>query len=441
MKKSPWLIFLALVFGSVLIGLDRTVANLAVPNIMSFFGITLSAASWVASIYILSSAIFVPLFGKLGGRIGYRRVFFWGFLCFIIASLLAALSWNMVSLLSFRFLQGMFGAAIFPSAMVLLTKGFPDKKQRAHALGIWSAAVASSIILGPLIGGPLIDHFSWRSIFLINLPIGIIGLVLLFLFVPKDKPHDKGKFDFWGAMMLMIAISSLAVVLDKGLEWGWGSLLSLVLYGLFVLCGVAFVLIERKVESPIIDLKLFKNKTLSSVLIITFISQGLFVGSLLMLSFFMQNVMHLSATKTGYIFLPFILSYIIFSVVGGKLAHKFSAKYSVMIGLLFSTCGAIWISILAQDISIWQMIVGVVLMGCGLGLTSAPLTTEVTSSVGHKQVGVASGLLNLTRNISGVFGIAFLSTLITSGFSYSFVFGISAGAIAIGILVAFFIKK
>lgn len=445
MKKkkvfSPWWMLVALVFGTILIGLDRTVVNLAVPGIINFFGVSLSTAAWVASVYILANAIFVPIFGKLGGRYGHKKIFLIGFLSFIIISLLAGISWSIGSLIFFRALQGVAGAAIYPSAMSLIAKNFKDKRSRAQALGLWSAMVASSVALGPLIGGPLIDAFSWRSVFFLNFPVGIVGLFMVLSFVPKDFPEEIGKFDYLGAIILGITISSLVLVMDKGLDWGWTSWQSLVLYSIFAMSFILFLFIENKVSNPVVDLKLFKNQTLSSSLITTLVSQGMFTGILLIISLFAQQHLGFTATKAGYIFLPLILGFTILSPLGARLSHRIGPKWAIALGLTVSAVSVYSMSGLNDTTTLFQILLPLVFMGSGLGLGMAPITTAVTSSVPHYEVGVASGLLNLCRNLSGVLGIAILSTLLTAGLSYSSLFILSAFLIFIGAVTALFIRE
>jgi len=189
------MILITVMVGTLLIGLDRTVVNLGVPKMMSEFGITVTTAGWIATAYIISNAVFVPVFGKLGDMFGNRFIYLWSFVGFIVISLVAGLSWSIGSLIFFRAVQGLVGAAIYPTAMSLITKTFRDKQARAQALGIWAGSFAASAVIGPLVGGPLIDNFSWRMLFYINLPVGIVGLLMVLAYLPDDHPQaEKEKF-------------------------------------------------------------------------------------------------------------------------------------------------------------------------------------------------------------------------------------------------------
>ncbi len=222
---------LTVIIGTFLGRLDQTIVNLALPKIISDFGITVSAAGWIATAYILANAVFVPIWGKLGDTIGRKKVYMLGFSIFILGSALAGLSWNLSSMIVFRIIQSIAGSADYPTAMAILAVTFKQGKERAQALGIWSSSFAAAIVFGPLIGGPLIDNFGWRSVFLINIPIGILGMIMAFYFINESRSEQKTTFfDWWGALTLGGMLSSLVLVLDQGSTWGWMSTNSLLCY-------------------------------------------------------------------------------------------------------------------------------------------------------------------------------------------------------------------
>ena len=189
--RLKWLILLTVIVGTFLGRLDQTVVSLAVPKIMEDFNILTSEAGWIATAYILANAVFVPVWGKLGDTIGRKKVYVWGFLIFIVGSILAGFSWDLGSMIVFRIIQAIASSADYPTAMAIITVTFRNGKERAQALGIWSSAFAASAVFGPLIGGPLIDNFGWRSVFLINLPVGLIGLAMALAFIPESVSDRK----------------------------------------------------------------------------------------------------------------------------------------------------------------------------------------------------------------------------------------------------------
>ncbi len=410
----PWLVLSTVMVGTLLIGLDRTVVNLALPKIISDFGISVSTAAWIATAYIISNAIFVPVFGKLGDLFGNRIIYLWSFIGFIAVSVLAGLAWDFYSLTFLRVLQGLVGAAVYPTAMSLIAKSFTEPKARAQALGIWSSSFAISAVIGPLLGGYLVDNFNWRSVFFINLPIGIAGLLMTVLFLPHDRPGERGRFDWFGAVLLSVAISALVLVVDRGQDWGWLSTASIISYLVSLVFGVLVYLWETRHTHPIIDFKFFKNPVIVSVLAVSFISFGGMMGAMLLLPVFAQTFLQYTATRSGYLFVPMALALPVFAPLGARLANRFNPRYTVAAGMALSALGLSLLTNLDPTMTSWDFVLPLVLFGAGLGLGMSPLTTAATTSVPLHEVGMSSGLLNLTRNIGGAFGIAIFSTILTN---------------------------
>ncbi|MDE2079385.1 MAG: DHA2 family efflux MFS transporter permease subunit [Patescibacteria group bacterium] len=411
---NPWLVLMTVMVGTLLIGLDRTVVNLAVPKVIGDFGISVTTAAWIATAYIITNAVFVPVFGKLGDLYGNRVIYVWSFVGFIVMSVLTGLSWDFSSLVAFRAVQGLVGAAIYPTAMSLIAKSFVSPKARAQALGIWSSSFAVSAIIGPLLGGYLIDNFSWRMIFYINLPIGIAGLLMTLMFLPHDRPTEQGRFDWFGSVLLAGAITSMVLVLDQGQTWGWMSTASLLCYAGTIVFGFLTYVWETRHTHPIIDFKLFKNPTIVSVLIVSFISFGGMMGAMFLLPVFTQTFLGYDAIQTGFLFIPMGLSLPLFAPLGARLALKFHPRYTVSFGMAVAALAFFMLRTLDPGMSFTDFILPLALFGAGLGLGMAPLTTAATTAVPLHEVGMSSGLLNLTRNVGGAFGIALFSTLLTN---------------------------
>lgn len=413
-KHSPWMILATVIVGTLLIGLDKTVVSLGLPKIIDEFGISVSTAGWISTAYIISNAVFVPVFGKLGDMIGNRKIYLWSFVGFILVSVLAGLSWNFSSMVFFRVLQGLVGAAVYPTAMALIAKNFTDQKSRSQALGIWSASFAASAVFGPLVGGPLIDNYSWRMLFYINLPVGILGILMVLMYLPNDKGKEKGGFDFYGAVTLAVALSSLVLVLEKGQEWGWTSSASLLAYALVVIFGIWFLQIEKKHVSPMIDLKFFKNQTFVSALLVSFISFGGMMGAMFLLPVFAQTYLGFNATETGLLFLPMSLTMFVAAPLGAKLSQKLHVRYNVSLGMLLLAVAIYQFTGIDVKTTAGELSLPLMLLAVGMGLGMSPLTNAVASSVPAHEVGIASALLNLTRNIAGAVAIALFSTLLVN---------------------------
>ncbi|MBU6321558.1 MAG: DHA2 family efflux MFS transporter permease subunit [Patescibacteria group bacterium] len=413
-RGHPWLVLSTVMVGTLLIGLDRTVVNLAVPKVIDDFGITVSAAAWIATAYIITNAVFVPVFGKLGDLYGNRVIYVWSFIGFILVSLLAGLSWSFGSLVAFRAVQGLVGAAIYPTAMSLIAKSFVDPKARAQALGIWSSSFAVSAVIGPLLGGYLIDHFSWRMIFYINLPIGLAGLAMTIAFLPHDRPAEQGAFDWFGSVLLAGAVSSMALVLDQGQSWGWGSSASVACYVAVVCCGILTYLWETRHPHPVLDFKLFRNPTIVSVLAVSFISFGGMMGAMFLLPVFTETFLGYDAIQSGLLFVPLGLALPIAAPLGAKLASTFHPRYTVAFGMALAGLSFYLLRHLDPGMGFGDFVIPLALFGFGLGLGMAPLTNAATTAVELHEVGMSSGLLNLTRNIGGAFGIAILGTVLNN---------------------------
>src|ERR1700685_2512755 len=202
-----WIVLATVIFGTFLGRLDQTVVNLALPKIIGDFNITVTDAAWISTAYILANAVFVPVWGKLGDTAGRKRIYLIGFIGFTFASGLCGLAWNLPSMLVFRIIQGFAVSADYPTAMAIISVTFTDMKERAQALGIWSGAFAVASVFGPLIGGPLIDNFSWRAVFFINIPLGLIGLFLAITMISESVGAKRSaKFDWWGSATLGAAL-------------------------------------------------------------------------------------------------------------------------------------------------------------------------------------------------------------------------------------------
>lgn len=412
---SPWMVLITVMVGTLLIGLDRTIVNLGLPGMISDFNVSVSSAGWIATAYIISNAVFVPVFGKLGDKLGNRIIYLWSFIGFIAISVFAGLSWNLSSMVFFRVLQGLVGAAIYPTAMALIAKTFTNPEERTQALGLWSASFAVSAVLGPLIGGPLIDNFSWRWLFYINLPVGIIGIFMTLWYLPHDKPVDKKTgFDYSGASVLAIALSSLVLVLEKGRDWGWLSLSSVLFYVIFIVFLIIFYFIEKRAKDPIIDLKLFSNRIYSNILLLSFITFSGMMGAMFLLPVFAQTYLGFNATQTGLLFIPMALTMFISAPLGGSLSRKIPLKYLVSFGMGLSAFGIYLFSGLDVRTTAVDLMIPLIVFAFGMGLSMAPMTSAATNSVPTNEVGVSSALLNLVRNIAGAVGIAFFSTILSN---------------------------
>ncbi len=420
-KKHPShhiLILITVILGTFLGRLDGTIVNLALPKIITDFGITVDQASWISTAYIIANAIFVPIFGKLGDMIGRKPLYIFGIVGFTVSSMFAGISFNLSSLIFFRILQAITVSIDYPLALSIIAFTFTDRGKRAQAMGIWSAAFAAAAVFGPLLGGPLIDTFTWRSVFYINLPLGIIATFLAWYFIEEPVQRIRGlkNFDILGSLLLGVSLGTMVLVLDQGQSWGWMSSKSWLSYIISGITLIWFILLEQRQPEPVVDLKFFKIPTFTASIITSFMSfLGMF-GGLFLIPIFTQNLLGYSVTKSGYIFIPMAIAIGVAAQFGARLSTKIQAGFVTATGMLIA---AIMMFVFAGiDIkwTFFDLTYRLAILAFGLGLGLAPLTNAATSTVPIQEVGVASSVLALARNIAGAYGVAIFATILSNSF-------------------------
>jgi EmrB/QacA subfamily drug resistance transporter len=410
-----WWVLATVIFGTFLGRLDQTVVNLALPKIISDFSLTVSSAAWISTAYILANAVFVPVWGKLGDTAGRKKIYLIGFIGFIIASGLCAFAWNLPSMIVFRIIQGFAVSADYPTAMAILAITFTNAKERAQALGIWSAAFAVASVFGPLIGGPLIDNFNWRSVFFVNIPLGIVGLFLAFTFIDESVGEKRSVgFDWWGASLLGAALFTLTLVLDQGQTWGWGSLVSILCYIGTIVFSALFYIVETRQEEPIVDFKFFKIGAYVTTLLNNFIVFMALIGAIFLIPIFAETFLGYNATQTGYLFIPLAIALMVGAPLGGRLIGKVKPSYVIFLSTFFCGVGILLLSYIDPRSTAIDIIIPMCIMAFSLGFGMAQRTNIIAVVVPQSEIGEASAILALVRNISGAFGVAIFSTLLNN---------------------------
>lgn len=410
-----WWILGTVIIGTFLCSLDQTVVNLALPKIIDDFNITVTSAGWISTAYILASAVFVPIWGKLGDTMGRKKIYIIGFSIFIVGSILAGFAWNLSSMIVFRIIQAIAGSADYPTAMAIIAVTFREGKERAQALGLWSTSFAAATVLGPLVGGPLVDNFGWQSVFLINLPVGILGLFMAFKFINESRSEIKTKsFDWWGALSLGITLFSLVLVLEKGSSWGWLSVGSIFCYLLVLVFLKIFITIEHRVEEPIVDLSFFKIPAFVNIISNNFIVFMGMMGSVFLVPVFTQTFLGYDATESGFLFIPMAFCMVVSASIGGRLVGKVKSKYVIFFSTLIAAIGLYLFSFLDPKSNALSVILPLSIMALGMGLGMAQRTNIIASVVKPTEIGIASSVLALSRSIAGAFGIALFGTILNN---------------------------
>ncbi len=417
-ESHQWLILITVMIASFLGRLDGTIVNLALPDIIKDFGITVSQASWISTAYIIANAIFVPIFGKLGDMIGRKSLYLAGIIGFTITSALAGLSFNLSSMVIFRILQAITVSIDYPIALSIIAYTFTDKGQRAQAMGLWSAIFAGAAVFGPLLGGPLIDNFSWRSVFYINIPLGILGtwMAIQFIHEPARKIRGLANFDIAGSLLLGVALGTMVLVLEEGRIWGWTSVNSVISYIITVVSLVLFLIVENRSKEPVVDLKFFKIPTFTAAIVTSFISFMGMIGGIFLIPLFVQTFLGYTTTKTGYLFIPMALALMGAAAIGPRISSKIQPRFLTSVGM-FTAAFVLFFLFSGIDIkwTFWDITWRLMIFAAGLGIGLSPLTTAATSTVPLHEVGIASSILALARNISGAFGIAIFATILSNG--------------------------
>jgi len=397
--------------------LDSTIVNVSLPKIMSSFGVGLSTIQWVITAYMLSMAAMLPTSGWLADKFGYKRVYFWGLFLFTLGSLLCGLSNDESTLIISRVIQGIGAGTVQPLGMAIITREFP-LKQRGVALGFWAIAAAASVSFGPLIGGYLVDNFSWQLIFDVNVPVGILALLFTILIQREFVSKNARKFDYIGFVSVVIFLPVLLYALSEGNAQtnsaGWTAPYILACFAISGIAFTVFLTRELTTKYPLLDLRLLKDRNfaMSNLLMFVF-SIGMF-GSTFLLPLFLQNSLGYTALQSGAVFLPVGIIQGLFSPISGWFSDKVNPKVPIIAGV-----GLLVVSFfLNSELSLLTerdyIMTSLYLRGLGMGLIFTPLSTLSLLTIPRDKMAQASGIMNTIRQIGGSLGVALLSTILTA---------------------------
>jgi EmrB/QacA subfamily drug resistance transporter len=413
-RGNRWLTLVAVALGVMMVALDGTVVSVANPTIQRDLHSTLAGLQWVTNGYLLALAVFLIPGGKLGDRLGRRLIFSIGITGFALASLGCALSTSIEMLVVFRVIQGISGALLMPNTLAILRATFPPQKL-TQAVGIWGATSALAVASGPIIGGLLVQHVSWESIFLLNLPLGVIALLTTLTVVRESRePAHHERFDLPGLLALTAGLSLIVWALIGAQSHAWTSAY-VIGSGLAGLTGMAlFVLRERHAAGPMLPLDIFRSRSVSAgtlLVIIGFV--GLF-GVLFFVTLYLQNVHHYSAVQTGVRMLPLTATFIISPLIGSALTQHFGPRPSVIVGMVL--LGAAFLGLTGLEVhsaysSLWPWFIAI---GAALGLIITSTTQAILGNVSADRGGIAGGLQSTANQLGGVLGTSVLGSILVS---------------------------
>lgn len=404
-------VMIAVMSSIFLAALDQSIVGTALPRIVEQFN-GLSELSWVVTAYLLTSTIAIPISGKLSDIFGRRKMILSGILIFVIGSMLTGASWNMGSLIAFRALQGIGGGIIFSSSFAVIGDLFPPA-ERAKWQGLFGAVFGVSSVIGPLLGGFLTDHASWRWCFYINVPIGMIAFALIYFFLPSIIVKGAGKkIDFGGAALLTGGLGSLLLALSwGGVKYPWGSWEIITLFVAAVVLIAGLLKWESRHEDPIIPLSVFKNSIFRVSVIMLFLIGIAMFGAIIYLPLFAQLVQGSSATNSGIILLPLVASMAVTSIMSGQIISR-TGRYKIMaiIGAFMTTGALFWLSTLTVSSTHADTIIRMIPLGIGIGIIMPLFNLVVQNAFPQKMLGVASSSSQLFRGIGSVVGVAVMGT-------------------------------
>jgi EmrB/QacA subfamily drug resistance transporter len=415
--RNRWIALIVVCIGDLMIVLDATIVNVALPSIKDDLGFADASLAWVANAYLLTFGGFMLLGGRLGDLFGARRVFLVGLTLFTVASLACGLANSQAALIGARAVQGIGGAIVAAIALALLMKLFTEPAERAKAMGVFGFVVSGGGTLGVLLGGVLTDAFAWNWIFLVNLPIGVGVFAGCLVLLPRDLAVEKrGGMDVGGAVMVTGALMLAVYAIVNGDKWGWGSGRTLgLLVASVVMLGI-FLLIESRTSAPLMPLELFTHRTLATANGVAALLAAAMFSWFFLSALYLQLVLGYSPLEVGLAFLPATILMGLFSLgLSAKVVMRFGIRTPLVAGLALLAAGLLWFARAPVDGTYaTDVLPSMLLLALGAGLAFNPLLLAAMGDVGPEQAGLASGLVNTTQMMGGALGLAILASLAAS---------------------------
>ncbi|MEF2978616.1 DHA2 family efflux MFS transporter permease subunit [Subtercola sp. YIM 133946] len=444
MRRSPWSTLVVLAIAQFMVVLDVTIVNVALPNIQTDLGFAPDDLQWVISAYTLIFGGFLLLGGRSADLVGRRRVFVAGLAVFALSSLAAGLATSPLQLILFRGVQGLGGAMLSASALTILMVTFEHGRRRNIALGVWGGLAGLGGTMGAIVGGILVDNLSWRWVFLVNVPIGILVVAAALFIIRESRAVISGRrtFDVGGAVLSTAGLLAIMLGVIRAEPLGWGSVEVIGLLAGGVVLLAAFVLVESRSAAPLIPLRLFRTRSLSLSVVALGLNSAGFLAMFFLTAIFLQQVRGLSAFDTGLAFLPMGIAAIVGAVVASRFVTTFGTRSVQLVAAIISVVGLLLLT-QADATSPYAstLLPGLVLFGLGITAMGVPAQVAAQSKVRSDDAGAASGVLNAGYQVGGALGLAVITTLATSHVADALAGGTAPVAAAVdgfqfGLLVA-----
>ena len=410
----PGLILAIVCLAAFAINLDTTIINVALPSFTRELGASTRDLQWIVDGYNLAFAALVLAAGSVGDRFGRRPALIVGLLGFAATSGIGALCTTPGQLVAVRFAMGAFAALIFPTTLSIITNTFPERGERAKAIGIWGAVVGLGVAVGPVTGGLLLESFAWPSVFVALVPVALVAALAVWRFVPESRDPAAPPLDLPGLATATVAVTALVYTIIEAPDRGWTSAATLGGFAVTLVALALFVRIERRAKHPMLDVSLFAERAFTAASGSVTVAFFALFGFIFLITQYMQSVRGWDALSTGLRILPVALSIAGGSVVGSILAQRVGTRGVVMTGLALVGSSYLWISQSATQVPYEVIVVQMLLMGTGMGLTTAPATESILSVLPAAKAGVGSAVNDATRELGGTLGVAVIGSIYTS---------------------------
>ncbi|MCD2145252.1 DHA2 family efflux MFS transporter permease subunit [Gordonia paraffinivorans] len=414
---ARWWALGALSFAELLVMIDNTIVNVALPTLALDLDAGISGLQWIVDAYTLVFAGLLLTGGYLGDRFGHRRMLVTGIVGFMAVSALAASAQSLGQLIAARGGLGLFAALVFPATLAIITSIFVDAKERATAVGIWAATSGVAVAIGPVLGGWLLEHFSWTSVFWVNVPFGMIALAAIFAVVPGTRPLEVPRFDIAGVALSVAGLGLLTYTLIEAPHVGWGEVRTVAgILGTLALLTL-FVAIQLRIAHPILDVRLFANRHFATAAAMISLAFFALFGFIFLITQFFQAVKGYGPLAAGVRTLPFAIVMAVLSPVAMMLSHRFGARYVAVLGAFLMSGGFALVELSSRDSGYWELIIWAMsLMAAGLAFISGPCTQLIMDALRPEQAGAGSAVNDTTREIGGTLGVAVLGSILTSAY-------------------------
>lgn len=412
---NPWLVAIAVMASTFMEVLDTTVVNVSLPHIAGSLSATPEEATWALTSYLVANAIILPMTGWLANFFGRKRLLMASVTGFTIASFFCGFAPNLAWLIVFRIIQGAAGGGLQPLSQAILLEVFPPS-ERGKAMAFWGLGIVVAPMLGPVLGGWLTGSYSWRWIFYINIPIGVIALVMISMFVfdPSYIRRKSESIDYLGMGFLVIGIGALQIMLDKGQEEDWFASRFIITLAVLVVFGLtAFVVRELRIDHPVVDLRVFRIRTYAAGVFLMTVLGFVLYGSTVLIPLLLQTLLGYPALQAGLAMLPRGLGSFLAMPIVGLLMTKIESRRLLVAGILFSSLSYYSFGHLNLDVGYWDFFWPLILQGAAVGLVFIPLTTITNDPIPKEEMGNATSLFNLMRNVGASIGIATVTTILT----------------------------